>query len=167
MAAYPEQIYGEMSPKEALESTPWLKNSKCDECYNFWQKGTFLYETPEGKLMIVQGCGCVPDYNLWVAQTRECIFEPLSRYSQKSTQLTKKEWEKRVQIIGKKIEESTIHVVYFDRARGEGFIKQEDCTTNLCRFRDIENPHAMRMQGFKNSNEAEVHLFELEHPQNP
>jgi len=57
-----------MTPQEAIEKFPILKKLPCINCSHFWQVLTdgrtsklYVYR---GKLVMVQACGFVPDYNI-------------------------------------------------------------------------------------------------------
>jgi hypothetical protein len=69
-----------MTPEEALQRYSWLRNYPCVSCVHFWQvcsgnRRSRLYVDKRGRLMMIQACGLVPDYNIYVVGTNCDMFE--------------------------------------------------------------------------------------------
>jgi len=73
-----------MTPRQALEMFPELRELPCVKCFHFWQvmsdgRESKLYVW-NGKLVMVQACGLVPDYYI-IESAKQCeMFEPLEKY---------------------------------------------------------------------------------------
>ena len=74
-----------LSPFEAMQKFP-LKSRPCASCVHFWQEcyggksHSKLYIDKRGRLIMVQGCGLVEDYDI-LARSQNCdLYEDLHSY---------------------------------------------------------------------------------------
>jgi len=71
-----------MTPEEAIEKFPILKKLPCIKCAHFWQRlsdgRTSKLYVYKKKLVMVQACGLVPDYDI-LRRARNCnLYEERS-----------------------------------------------------------------------------------------
>jgi len=69
-----------MSPEEAVKRYPKLKEMKCYRCYHFWQQcyrpeRTSRLYVKVGWLWMVQACGLVEDYPIFLREPKCDMFE--------------------------------------------------------------------------------------------